>query len=141
MVSFLTDPNGNPMDGMKLLAFMITMNMSHSLLGHQMHFRNCDLGHTAYRSMNSVVYNKQLRLSTATSKNFSHSEVNHYAQRAVGMIVHMCFESASIVRFPVFFIFTIYSLIGLLRFNLLTAIFLMVFQMYFGHWVHTRSHK
>jgi hypothetical protein len=88
-----------------------------------------------------VVFSKQLRLCAATSKNFSQGEVNHYAQGAVGMIVHMCFDAVNLVSFPVFFVYTVYSLIGLLGFNLLTALFLMIFQMYFGHWVHTRSHK
>ena len=106
-----------------------------------MDFRNRDLGHRAHKSMNSVIYNKQLRLSPSTSKNFSHGEINNYAQRAVGMVIRMCFDAVNICRIPFYFVYCIYSLIGLLGLNLLTAVFLMIFQMYFGHWVHSRSHK
>lgn len=141
MVTILQAENGDPWEGMRVLLFMIACQMTESVIGHQIHFRNCDLGHTAYRAMNSVVYNKQLRLSAATSKNFSHGEVNHYAQGAVGMIIHMCFDAVNVCRLPLYFVYCVYSLVGLLGFNLLTAVFLMIFQMYFGHWVHNRNHK
>lgn len=58
MVTTLQDPNADPWEGMRVLLFMIGCQMTESVVGHQIHFRNCDLGHTAYRAMNSVVYNK-----------------------------------------------------------------------------------
>jgi ABC-type bacteriocin/lantibiotic exporter with double-glycine peptidase domain len=53
----------------------------------------------------------------------------------------MCFDAINICRIPFYFVYCVWSLVGLLGFNLLTALFLMIFQMYFGHWVHSRNNK
>lgn len=43
------------------------------------------------------------------------------------MIVHMCFDAINVARLPFYFVYSIYSLVNILGFTLLTAVGLMFF--------------
>jgi len=53
----------------------------------------------------------------------------------------LCFEAITIARLPIYMIYSFYTLCNILGYSVLGAVFLIYFQMYFGHWIHSRTHK
>lgn len=141
LIEFLSDPKGDTARGLKILAALLGTQFFNHIIGHVMGLENRHLGHTAYSAMRCMVFNKQQKLSTSTSKNFSHGDVANYAQGCIGKVVHLCFEAITLARLPMYLIYSIYSLCSILGWTVCGAIFLIYFQMYFGQWIHSRTHK
>ena len=56
-------------------------------------------------------------------------------------MVHLCFEAITIARLPMYLAYSTYTLCSTLGYTVFGALFLIYFQMYFGHWIHSRNHK
>ena len=96
----------------------------------------------ARRALAGAIYNKQLKLSPSTNKNFSQNEIGQYANHYSTFIVHMFFGVIiNIVRCPAFALYAFYTLFCLTGINSIMALSLITFQMYFAHWINSKTAK
>ena len=140
IVQFMQNENDEEIwVGILYIAIFIFASSSSRILEEQANFLQDILGDKAFSSMISLIYNKTLKLSPATNKEFSQGEIINFIQVDSEKLWEVAFCFPPIARLPIQLIFSAAFLIYYFGYYLLVPIgvasFMIVFNYFIAKWL------
>lgn len=107
--------------GIFLIALYLLFDLISKLLSQQGNYMQGILGAKAYTGVVAITYNKVLKCSSATNKNFSQGEIINFIQVDASKIFFLAWVFPVVARLPIQLVFSITFLIYYLGYSLLGA--------------------
>ena len=125
--------------GIAYIAVFIFASSASRILEEQAVFYQDLLGDKAFSSMISLIYNKTLKLSPATNKEFSQGEIINFIQVDSEKLCEVAFWFPPIARLPIQLIFSVVFLLYHFGYYLLVpvgvATFMIIFNYFIAKWL------
>ena len=137
IINFMRTPKEEPRNlayGIFLIFLYLVIDLLAKMLSQQGNYMQGILGAKAYTGVVAITYNKVLRCSSATNKQFSQGEIINFIQVDAAKIFFLAWVFPVVARLPIQLVFAISFLIYFLGYSLLGALgiaFVLVFINFF----------
>ncbi|TNV86168.1 hypothetical protein FGO68_gene2272 [Halteria grandinella] len=99
------EPNGPPLsEGFQYVGMLVISQGLYYLINEQLYFYQYQIGVKTQNAMIGMIYQKQLRISNATNKNFSQGEIINFVQVDALKIMSSSEGLCGFTRYPLIFI-------------------------------------
>lgn len=106
IITFLESKNPDSIYGFQLLGILIATQLVSYLIFQHVLFYQCMIGVRSTNALIAMIYQKQLKLTAATNKQFSSGEIVNFVQVDSEQLFYMCFDLTNIAQMPMVIIYS-----------------------------------
>lgn len=136
IIRFMQDKEDtNLFYGFKLLVLLVALNCFLMLINVHTWYNNITTGCLSQKILTAMTVKKQLKLSTATSKNYEAGQI-HNVRGATHRLTWFCYEASGFFMTPIWICYCTIRLFMTIGWTFIIGLSLMVFCYYFDKYFH-----